>query len=652
MPARFDYQTCEPFRAWNRVEPRVRKEEFSRVLRSEIHDPLWMLTRQWQFGEFKGEDTGSAIFARTLLKTSRLKRFQGREQSAQDYDDDMPLETLVEREAEEPDFRTRLLAGQRWLQILDELGVQFNATVAGRNEEFSLSAYRTKLANLFEFTLPEPPASSSEANNHLEDIQVSKLLTNQHLKPFIAAVKGRTIDGIALYDSIKANSAVARGWKIHTSHEDLLENVADLFKRWIQRKLTPSTSQSSPWNPSRLEYQFACAAPSFGKGDTAFVADEYYHGRLDWYAFDVHPNPSGILTTSPQRRTEALHQEVITFIPTPAAFSGMPNSRWWEFEDGSVDLGNISADTTELAKVVLSEFALIYGNDWFVLPYSIAVGSLCEVGGIVVTDVFGQQTLVESASQGKSDDWESWGLFNLSPRQLGTPLADNVTDTRLFLPPAVSKVQESEPIEQVLFIRDEIANLVWAIETKVPDLLTRSLDGHGAATELTKFWLELQGIDPDADPEIHEKAIYKYMLGNTVPENWIPFVAVHKKDGQNRAVRLQRASMPRLYFGDFKGIRPRTQILSYGLRNDPGQQVQPFVNPSQEEQDFPYYINEEEVPRAGIKLTATFQRTRWYDGRIFCWYGRRKTMGRGQGGSGLAFDILQLARKNKKEVEP
>ena len=69
MPTRFDYNSCEPFRAWNRIEPRVRKEKFDRVLQNEVHDALWMLTRQWQFGEFKGEDTGSAIFAKTLLKT-------------------------------------------------------------------------------------------------------------------------------------------------------------------------------------------------------------------------------------------------------------------------------------------------------------------------------------------------------------------------------------------------------------------------------------------------------------------------------------------------------------------------------------------------------------------------------------------------------
>ena len=96
MPARFDYGTCEPFRAWNRVEPRVRKENFDRALRCEIHDPLWMLTRQWQFGEYKGEDTSSAIFAKTLLKSSKLTNFKAYKSTTQAYKDDIALEVIVE----------------------------------------------------------------------------------------------------------------------------------------------------------------------------------------------------------------------------------------------------------------------------------------------------------------------------------------------------------------------------------------------------------------------------------------------------------------------------------------------------------------------------------------------------------------------------
>ena len=32
---------------------------FDRALRVEVRDALWMLTRQWQTGEFQGEDAGS-----------------------------------------------------------------------------------------------------------------------------------------------------------------------------------------------------------------------------------------------------------------------------------------------------------------------------------------------------------------------------------------------------------------------------------------------------------------------------------------------------------------------------------------------------------------------------------------------------------------
>ena len=67
---------CEPFRSFNRIEPRPRTKEFDKVLKAEIYDPLWMLARQWQFGEFKGEDTGSAIFAKVELKTTRINQFQ------------------------------------------------------------------------------------------------------------------------------------------------------------------------------------------------------------------------------------------------------------------------------------------------------------------------------------------------------------------------------------------------------------------------------------------------------------------------------------------------------------------------------------------------------------------------------------------------
>ena len=103
---------------WNRLEGRARKEDFDRSLRAEIRDPLWMLTRQWQVGEFKGEDAGSAAKARVQVNTGRIDRFAVKSENAEatggeewlpavGYDTGMPLEAQVERLA--PGFRERII---------------------------------------------------------------------------------------------------------------------------------------------------------------------------------------------------------------------------------------------------------------------------------------------------------------------------------------------------------------------------------------------------------------------------------------------------------------------------------------------------------------------------------------------------------------
>jgi hypothetical protein len=64
--------------------------------------------------------------------------------------------------------------------------------------------------------------------------------------------------------------------------------------------------------------------------------------------------------------------------------------------------------------------------------------------------------------------------------------------------------------------------------------------------------------------------------------------------------------------------RPRGQILGTG----------------------PLAINDEEVPRAGARVTRAYQYARWIDGSTHLWLGRRKEAGRGEGGSGLRFDTV------------
>ena len=121
--------------SWMRLEPRTRDAEMSSSLQARIYDPLWLLARQWQFGEFQGEDNGSPVIARWNGESAPLTRyFSGAikpktQIKAPKYDPGMPLETLVEREAVRPPVeqksepeKLRLAAesGQQFLRVLDQ----------------------------------------------------------------------------------------------------------------------------------------------------------------------------------------------------------------------------------------------------------------------------------------------------------------------------------------------------------------------------------------------------------------------------------------------------------------------------------------------------------------------------------------------------
>ena len=117
-----------------------------------------------------------------------------------------------------------------------------------------------------------------------------------------------------------------------------------------------------------------------------------------------------------------------------------------------------------------------------------------------------------------------------------------------------------------------------------------------------------------------------------VPENWIPFIPVHIENDV-REIQLRRAALLRTIEGDTdppKRVEPRTQLLRQGL------DLSVPVG---------YDLHEEEVPRAGVRVTQSFQRTRWYGGQVFIWLGARKETGRGERSSGLAFDQIVPIRR-------
>src|SRR5437867_870032 len=82
---------------WNRLEGRPRTQNFERALQAEVREALWMLTKQWQMGEFRGSDAGSPVFVRSLLETTRLTKYKAASGKIEPFDPSTPLETKVER---------------------------------------------------------------------------------------------------------------------------------------------------------------------------------------------------------------------------------------------------------------------------------------------------------------------------------------------------------------------------------------------------------------------------------------------------------------------------------------------------------------------------------------------------------------------------
>src|SRR5262249_8881123 len=137
------------------------------------------------------------------------------------------------------------------------------------------------------------------------------------------------------------------------------------------------------------------------------VAGSSTDGAFEWDSFSL---------ASEHQPAEGLHDRAVkrvasSVIPAAVRFRGMPNARWWDFESGTTDFGDIRPDRRDLSRLVVMDFMLVHGNDWFVVPHQVPVGSLARVDSLVVHDVFGDDTLVERADREPQTAGQRWSLF-------------------------------------------------------------------------------------------------------------------------------------------------------------------------------------------------------------------------------------------------
>jgi len=377
--------------------------------------------------------------------------------------------------------------------------------------------------------------------------------------------------------------------------------VLEDFCDWVKKVFGDLGKVDAPaWEPQRLEYYtdvLATVPDGHHKWRRkGFNASSGREGEFDWYAFD---EVESLLLENFPEGDEPQESETHLLLPMNVRFRGMPNARWWHFEHGSVDFGSVQPDLCELGKMILMDFMLVHSNDWFIVPIVHKVGTVCRIDSFQVHDVFGGVTRVDRADRKTAAD--GWTMFSTTIRGQEGEIGDY-----FILPPSATVFAlSSEPIEQVRWLRDEMANMVWAVEHTTENGIGQPWPGYERA-------FSGKGHVTSDDTEGEASLALKYLIQTTVPEHWTPFLPV-LLDDQKRQVALEKTAMR----DPIKGlIEPAGRILQGILQ-----------------------VREEEVPHAGVEVSRVVRRSRWIDGSTHLWIARRKRAGTGEGSSGLRFDV-------------
>lgn len=594
-----ELKTTEQFLSENsvyfRLEPRPREKELTEGVEMRTADPLWMLGRQWQFGEFQGENAGSPVTVEIEYDLDAIDHYRLGDNVDFKPSRNLPLEAIVENIEFDlkANWYERVKVGQQFERILMNVGL---------NKE--------KIEKIREAVALVKP-----------EVEAFKILDGKTQK-FIRRMHKRVTDGLLVLEKLEENEEEIAGI--------LIGDAGAKLKKWYEQ-LYFSTSGEKAWQNDRLQHQFSVS--NSGSRDSKYFtsadAPDYQSGHLDWYSFDkIEVNTategwSNMTTDARRRKTfppenPKSKTEDFTIVPAPVTFGGMPKKRLFEMEDGNIYFGNLTPGVSDLSQLMLIEFALVYSNDWFVVPLDVPLGSFCWVHQLKVKDVFGVETIIGFDEDKKAvghlnqNEEKVFDLFKVRPTcELSTRAEADLYRKRehfLVVPPVVPHKQESQPLEELWILRDEYANMVWAKEETVQN-------GMGMAQRGAEVYRARIPIEEGQQAELNYEGQGLYRLATTVPPEWIPFIP----NWENNVQVLK------------KGV-----MLLNEDDNDP--KAIPSISYLAEEIE---NLRLEHIPRAGLKLQLTKQRVRWIDGQTYTWLGRKVNTGKGQGSSGLRFDYLK-----------
>lgn len=473
-----------------RLDVGLRDRDGLRAVGVPVADPLWMLARQWQMGEFQAQDMGSPIAVKVETAQTLMDEvaWQGRSPIPLDPTR-QPLEPLVFEEA--TDTTREQPYGDRALRQGRDLMRRVRQSARSKDLQAAL---------LQHFPLPalEGTALPAAEQRRLA-VYRGKLPDSVRLALFVEELFPN--DLVVLFDDMQLAP-------------DLRAPLGEILSDWFLANPRPAHRETSAWDDAAQSYAFEVSARNLPGSDTVkLAATSHRGGPLDWYDFDITSGALGQFPPPADARTEHFA------MPMPVDVPGMPSPRFWEVEPDGVEYGLLDPAPEDLGRLIVQEAALSYGNDWHLVPLPMPVGTLYRVISVTVQDTFGTRTT--RSPYGAAD------LFSLFSPSGQKPPDGSFGMVFPALPPHLRSALR----ESVSFHPDEGANLAWGIEAVAPDPNTgRPHDRPSVPVTPTPDQRAAYLASTDA-----EKA---YQLATPVPAHWVPLLPQIPEDPLNDPGRM------------------------------------------------------------------------------------------------------------------
>jgi len=369
------------------------------------------------------------------------------------------------------------------------------------------------------------------------------------------------VDGDALLADLDARK-LRRKLQVLPADRRVFDAAAGAWALWYRPRARRGANPA--WVPDRLEHRFSLGA-SVAEGRVTLTAPEHMGDRLDWDAFSASAPVPG--PPAAGRKTS------VEVMPALLQVPGMPALGFWEIEDPHFDPGRIDAGPADTARLLLVEAVLAFATDWFLLPLRLPVASLSRIDSLLVTDTFGVTTRIRAAEEVRPHPgWHLWRVSELP---------------YLFLPPPTTGFLAAEPVEQVAFIRDEAANLAWALRVTPESVAIPQPQPSGEGD------LVYVPLEPPADDRV-PMPLFETEAGRMLVRG--------RLEGQ--------------------GDGPVSELLPLDLR-----------------------LRDEELPDEGLLLERRYELGRSPDGALHLWVSRVKRSGARRPASGLRVDrIVPIVR--------